>query len=118
MISSKSRTREMAQKGIYEGLKESSSEFPEEIIAQTASDIEDTVFEYCDKNELNKKYNEKILFLKMRIKGSRNAKTRSVLLLKKLDLKELIEMKATEFTEQNFINKLGSEGSSSSTQPV
>lgn len=91
-------------------MKESSSEFPEDVIAQTASDIEDAVFEYFEKNEHNKKYNEKILFLKMRIKGSRNAKARSVLLLNKLDLKELIELKGTDFSDQFFNEKLGGEG--------
>lgn len=35
----------------------------------------------------------------MRIKGSRNTKVRSVLLLKKIDLKELMELKGTEFTD-------------------
>lgn len=32
-MSTKSRTRDMSQKGIYEGLKESGSEFSEEVIA-------------------------------------------------------------------------------------
>lgn len=48
-----------------------------------------------------------MLFLKMRIKGSRNVKTRNTLLLAKIQLCEFVQLKPTDFTDSFFSEKLG-----------
>jgi hypothetical protein len=54
-------------------------------------------------------------FLKMRIKGQKNSTVRLALLKKKLDLNEFINLKASEFTEEYFAQKLGLESNTSNT---
>lgn len=48
-----------------------------------------------------------MIFLKMRIKGTRNAHTRSALLHGKVGMEELLAMGPTDFTESFFTERLG-----------
>lgn len=49
-----------------------------------------------------------MIFLKMRIKGTRNVKTRQVILLKKIEFSQLLSMQASDFNDTFFAEKLGS----------